>query len=188
MAIKLPRLLALFGTSSEWINGITLYHTTIYPSRRVAQSTRRHAQYLSTEKEARTFNDSMDTIIHKHSYSSKHSLSSKTRVRNSRTRYPPHVRSCIKALRPLLKLFRARVSPGFSFGQLLILVAYLALLSYASLYQSNIFLDYSRTGWVAVSQYPFVYAFAQKNNVIGSFLGFGYEKVGSATDGNRIFC
>jgi ferric-chelate reductase len=67
--------------------------------------------------------------------------------------------------------------PGFSLGQLLVLMTYLAILLYATFYNSNIFLDQSRTGWIAVSQYPFVYAFAQKNNFIGAFLGFGYEKV-----------
>ncbi len=32
-------------------------------------------------------------------------------------------------------------------------------------------------GLVAVAQLPFVFAFAQKNNIVGAILGYGYEKV-----------
>jgi ferric-chelate reductase len=175
MVIRIPRLLALFGTSSD---GVILRHVPAYPPPRVAQP-KRHAPNRSppAAKESNTFGSSMDDIISQRSYPSERSLLSKVRVRDARKRYPPHIPSLPKALRPLLKPFRTRISPGFSFGQLLVLAVYLAILLYATIHNSNIFLDQSRTGWIAVSQFPFVYAFAQKNNFIGTFLGFGYEKV-----------
>jgi len=83
----------------------------------------------------------------------------------------------MKPFRRLLNPLRMRIAPGFSFGQLLILLAYLGTLVYGVFHNSNVLLDQSRTGWIAVSQYPFIYAFAQKNNLIGAFLGLGYEKV-----------
>ena len=70
-----------------------------------------------------------------------------------------------------------RVAPGFSVGQFIIIAVYFACVAYASFYHSNIFTDKRRTGWVATSQMPIVFLFAQKNNVIGSVLGYGYEKV-----------
>jgi hypothetical protein len=176
MAFRIPRLLGLFWTSSEWIDGLVLRHVPTYPPPRVARP-KRHARSPPPERENKFFDGSIDDIIFQRSHPSKSSLASKDLLHDTRTRYPPHIPSCKEALRPLLKPFRARISPGFSFGQLLVLVAYLAILVYATLYNSNVFLDQSRTGWIAVSQYPFVYAFAQKNNVIGTFLGFGYEKV-----------
>lgn len=172
MAIRIPRLLALFGTSSDWIDGFLLCHVPSRPSRRVVRQMH-HARPKPSEKENNDLHGSMGDVVYHQSYPSKRSLVSKEKIH----RYPPHIPSCSKALRPLLKLFRARISPGFSIGQLLVLVIYLVILLYAAFYKSSIFLGQSRTGWIAVSQYPFVYAFAQKNNLLGTFLGFGYEKV-----------
>ncbi|KAJ3765256.1 hypothetical protein FB446DRAFT_625068, partial [Lentinula raphanica] len=39
------------------------------------------------------------------------------------------------------------------------------------------FTDTVRFGWITASQLPFVYAFGTKNNVLGMFLGIGYEKI-----------
>lgn len=130
---KLPRVIALFGTTSEWFDGHFLHYTP-------------HAK-RATEKGGVTM------------------------------RYPPHVDSCIKFLRPLLKYLRLRISPGFSIAQSLILVIYFACLAYASLYKSNIFTDSSRTGWVATAQLPLLFALAQKNNVLGLLLGCAYENL-----------
>jgi len=175
MVIRIPRFLALFGTSSEWIDGFILRHVPVYHPRRVLHR-KRQAYPPPALKESKFVGGSLDDIS-KHSYPSERSLLSKEQVRETRKRYPPHIPSLPKSLRPLLKPFRMRISLGFSFGQLLLLAAYLGILLYATINKSNIFLDQSRTGWIAVSQYPFVYAFAQKNNFIGVFLGFGYEKV-----------
>ncbi len=94
---------------------------------------------------------------------------------------PPHITACPRLLRPLLSLFRMRVGSGFSVGQSVIVAIYFACVAYASFYHSNIFTDKRRTGWVATSQMPIVFLFAQKNNVIGSVLGYGYEKVRNST-------
>jgi len=175
MVIRIPRLLALFGTSSEWIDGFILRHIPVYRPRRVLH--RKHQTYPPPPlKDNKFVGGSIDDIISKHSYPSERSLLSK----EQKKRYPPHIPSCMKPLRLFLKPLRMRISTGFSLGQMLLLAVYLGILLYATIHNSNIFLDQSRTGWIAVSQYPFVYAFAQKNNFIGIFLGFGYEKVGSA--------
>ena len=70
-----------------------------------------------------------------------------------------------------------RVSPGFSLGKLLVLVAYALIVIYACMYHSNPFTDYSRTGFVAVSQVPIVMALAGKSNWLSWLSGVGYEKV-----------
>jgi ferric-chelate reductase len=171
IAVRIPRLLALFGISFEWIDGFILHYVPGYVP---------HPKRHGHSPENKLFVGSLDDIIFQYSDTSERPLLFEDRVRDMMKRYPPHIPSLPKALRPLLKPFRTRISPGFSFGQLLILVAYFAILLYATLYNSNVFLDHSRTGWIAISQYPFVYAFAQKNNFIGSLLGFGYEKVGLA--------
>jgi hypothetical protein len=80
-------------------------------------------------------------------------------------------------LYPLLTPLRARILPGFSLAQILVLATYFYSLIYATFYRSNVFLDPARTGWIAVSQLPFVFALAQKNNVLGSIVGHGYERL-----------
>ena len=177
--VRLPRLLALFGSSSDWYNGIILHHSRANPSPRVPQWAHRYAQYVTSEKDERISDGSMANAVYQESIPPMHTLapSKAGRLRSTKKRYPPHLSSCIKPFRPFLKPLRARVSPGFSFAQLLVLFVYFTLVSLATLYDANLILDHPRTGWIAVSQLPLVYAFAQKNNVLGAFLGFGYEKV-----------
>ncbi|KAN0131735.1 Ferric reductase like transmembrane component domain containing protein [Lactarius tabidus] len=69
-----------------------------------------------------------------------------------------------------------RVSPGFSLGKLLVLVAYGLIVIYGCLYHSNPFTDYDRSGYIAVSQVPIVMALAGKSNWLSWLSGVGYEK------------
>jgi len=61
--------------------------------------------------------------------------------------------------------------------QVVVVVIYLATLLYPALFQTNPFTDPVRYGWIGVSQLPFVFALASKNNVLGLLLGVGYEKL-----------
>jgi hypothetical protein len=70
-----------------------------------------------------------------------------------------------------------RVAPGFSFGKLLVLLAYAALMFFASLRRSDPFSDPVRTGYVAMSQIPIAVALAGKTNWLSWACGVGYEKV-----------
>jgi Ferric reductase like transmembrane component len=70
-----------------------------------------------------------------------------------------------------------RVSPGFSFGKLLVLLTYAVIILYACLLRSDPFTDPGRTGCVAVSQIPVAVALAGKTNWLSWFCGVGYEKV-----------
>jgi hypothetical protein len=56
-------------------------------------------------------------------------------------------------------------------------MGYFSIVLFASLYQSNPFKDYLRTGFVSTAQIPIVVALGTKNNIIGKFLSMGYEKV-----------
>jgi len=173
--IKLPRAFALFGTSSEWLNGHFLRYVPYKPSRRLVQAV--HSAYPPPTKE-----DYIDS-----SSDENHTLYSSANVHHVQRltekgapvviHYPPHITSCIKPLRPLLTPLRARILPGFSVGQLLLVLTYFYSLLYVAFYKSNILTDNARTGWIAVGQLPLLYVFAQKNNVLGSLLGFGYEKL-----------
>ncbi len=70
-----------------------------------------------------------------------------------------------------------RVTPGFSFGKLLVLFAYAALMLFASLRYCDPFSDSRRSGYVAISQIPIAVALAGKTNWLSWACGVGYEKV-----------
>jgi hypothetical protein len=91
--------------------------------------------------------------------------------------YPTHIASCPSFLRWTLSTLRTRITPTYSVGQFILLTCYFWILVYATAYQSNLFVDYPRVGWVATSQLPFVVAYTSKNNILGFLWGYGYEKV-----------
>jgi hypothetical protein len=70
-----------------------------------------------------------------------------------------------------------RVAPGFSFGKLLVLLAYATVIGYASLLRSNPLTDPVRTGYVAMSQIPIAVALAGKTNWLSWASGVSYQKV-----------
>ena len=73
--------------------------------------------------------------------------------------------------------FNYRIAPGFSFGKLLVLLAYATVMSYASLLRSNPFTDPVRTGYVAMSQIPIAVALGGKINLLSWASGVSYQKV-----------
>ena len=162
---KLPQAIALFGTTSEWFDGHFLHYVPYRPS-----ANRSYPPPSSKTELASNIS---------HSFQS-HAIQ-RVRVTEKGTplskRYPPHVGSCIKLLRPVLTLLRSRISPGFSIAQSLIFFIYFICLVYATFYESNIFTDQIRTGEIAIAQLPFLFLLAQKNNVLGLLLGYGHEKV-----------
>jgi ferric-chelate reductase len=101
----------------------------------------------------------------------------RARPRHNLTSYPPHVPEWPAIARPLGGFLRFRVAPSYSLGQFLLVLGYSAVMAYSWFYKSNPFADPNRTGFVAVSQLPIIIALATKNNLVGLFLGAGYEKV-----------
>ena len=70
-----------------------------------------------------------------------------------------------------------RVSAGFSFGKLLVLLTYALIVLYACLYRSNPLVDPNRETYIAVSQIPIVVALANKSNWLSWMSGVSYQKV-----------
>jgi ferric-chelate reductase len=93
-------------------------------------------------------------------------------------RVPTRALRCMRTLRPTLAyILNFRVAPGFSFGNLLVLLVYTALMLYASLHRPNPLVKPHGIGYLAISQLPIVVALAGKTNWLGLACGLGYEKV-----------
>jgi ferric-chelate reductase len=170
---RLPQAIALFS-SSDWYNGHFFRYVPYRRSTTIVQALK------ATHPPPMKGQWSEDS----HSSATSHtSASSKLKRLDKHGAqivpiYPTHIASCMRFLRPIIAPLRARIVPGYSVAQFLIMTIYFWVLTYASFYKSNLFLEADRTGWVAIAQLPFIFALSQKNNLLGWLMGVGYEKVG----------
>lgn len=192
VCFRLPRAFARFWRFGEWSSGHFLRHAEVEQvvhapvtvQRKGTQTSKVSAaprmspasslQSRDGEKHHAT-DDSHTLVSH-----NQHHLRRRAYDENGaeiRVSYPPHIVAVPRFLRPLAPLFRKRVDTGFSVAQVAIMTIYFATLMYAGLYKSSPFTDPVRTGWVAMTQVPFVVFFASKTNLLGMLLGVGYEKL-----------
>lgn len=167
----LPRAVARFSRAAEWRQGHIL--RAIPLERRAPRPPMRSVQSPSagpstadnlTSEESHTLHSEAHLIRHPAAKKEGWSL-------------PPHICAWSSRIPTFANILRYRLDAGFSVGQALILVIYSAALVYAGFLKSNPFADPLRTGFVAMSQIPVVYLLATKNNILGIFLGLGYEKL-----------
>ncbi|KAG2004715.1 ferric reductase transmembrane component, variant 2 [Coprinopsis cinerea AmutBmut pab1-1] len=207
--LRVPHLIGLFGTTSEWYSGHFLHYSEPKEEKvRVQRNDSSRtivARHNSTKSVGR--NNSTKTTLNRNA-STKTTLerhnSTKTvvggkeeeyamddyalpysggnhrrrgQVERVDVKYPPHFAVVPPFFRPLLSLSRVRLFDGYSTGQLALLASYFYTLVYATFFKSNPFIDATRPAWVAISQMPLLFALAQKNSLLGSLLGYGYEKL-----------
>ncbi|KAJ6465134.1 hypothetical protein DFH09DRAFT_1278283 [Mycena vulgaris] len=170
--LRIPRALARLWRVSEWSRGHILGYTTpSAPARRIS--------YTSDPNAYSTYATFKDLGSSQSSHTSYAPKSAPLPARTQTTGlYAPHLEPAPSFLRPVVSLLRSRVAPGVSVTQVAVCAGYLSVLLYASIYRSaGPFTDYNRFGYIAISQVPFVVALGTKNNVLGMFLGMGYEKL-----------
>lgn len=167
-----PRLLTRFSRGAEWTRGHLIYHST-KPQRRLPAFKRRPT--ISRPLEARYEKGRAPNSEDDHTNFSHIALV--RREGSTKLSLPPHCRSWSGIFQKSTAFLGIRIDEGLSLGRCIVLLCYLAVILFLSLYKSNPFNDYVRTGFVSTAQIPLVYALATKNNVIGRFLSIGYEKV-----------
>lgn len=99
--------------------------------------------------------------------------------RNRKLDLPVHMPSWTTMLPSLSWITRIPIRPGLTVGGASIMVAYFATLCFAGFFDSNIFSDPIRMGWVAISQIPVVVVLSAKNNIVGMLIGACYTRVRS---------
>lgn len=104
-------------------------------------------------------------------------VSSVSTISGRPRRLPTHMASWSTMLPFIAAFFRTPIRPGLSVGKAAIMATYFVIIMYAGLHKSNPFTDPVRAGFVAMSQVPVVVLLATKNNVLGMFIGVGYEQV-----------
>ena len=170
-----PRLFTRFSRASEWTTGHFIYHST-KPQRQIPAPKRRptisrpiEARY---EKGLRAPESDDDHTAVSHTV-----LVRREWAQNAKVYLPPHCKSWSGIFQKLSGVLGSQLDEGLSVGRSIILFCYFSIVLFASLYKSNPFHDYLRTGFVSTAQIPIVFALGTKNNIIGKFLSMGYEKV-----------
>lgn len=170
-----PRLFTRFSRFSEWTHGHFVYHST-KPQRRPPAPNPRptisrplEARYEEGRK-APSSDDDHTPVSHA-------GLARRELARDNRHSLPPHCRSWSGIFQRLSAALNTQLDGDLSIGRCIILTCYFSILLYASLYRSNPFQDYLRTGYVSTAQIPIIYALGTKNNLLGRCLSKGYEKV-----------
>lgn len=169
-----PRLFTRFSRGSEWTCGHLIYHST-KPQRRLPTPRRRPT--ISSPLESRHEKGRAPNSDDDHTAFSHAGLVRREGTRNVKLSLPPHCRSWSGIYRRPSAVLGIQLDEGLSLGRCIILLCYSSVVLFATLYQSNPFQDYLRTGFVSTAQIPIVFALATKNNIIGKFLSMGYEKV-----------
>jgi ferric-chelate reductase len=178
-AVNSPRAFARLRTTSEWGQGLFFRSARLQPRRLGRRPSERSGQ--STEI---SNGDSMRGD--KRIYQPAHPIQEKP-MPSIPASYPPHAPSCPVLLHRISLALERRIAPGQPLNRVALLWAYVGVLTYASFYKSNPAVDPVRTGFISISQLPFVFALATKNNALGLLLGKGYEKASPAFTFN-FFC
>ncbi|TFY62034.1 hypothetical protein EVJ58_g4117 [Rhodofomes roseus] len=160
---SLPRAVVRLTRLSEWTRGLFLYSRATKTS---ATPSRVASNDGGSEKKS---NVSVRAVDASASTLEAGSPSSGTPQR--------HMSSWSSAFPGLSWLLGMQVRQGYSIGRLLLIYAYIGVILYAGLLDSNPFTKPARAGLVTVSQVPLVVVLATKNNIVGALVGQGYERL-----------
>lgn len=184
---RLPRAIALFG-SREWLSGYLLRHVPYRParaasrSRRTVQAHRNTSQPPSPASQQGHPHEVMSDDSHTLAYHQPLPRRVDAMGREIEMEYPTHIPSCPSFMRWTLPLLRHRFSMHYSVGQVMVLAMYSWVMLFATFFNSSLFVDYNRVGWLSIGQFPFIMAYGAKNSILGILWGMGYERVSFSLD------
>lgn len=78
---------------------------------------------------------------------------------------------------PIAKYANKSAGLGVSYGQIFLVVLYICGIVFVSGYYADPFSSVRRSGSLAMAQLPVIFALGAKNNLVGTLIGAGYEKV-----------
>lgn len=178
-AFNAPRAVARFANRSEWSQGLLLRFSSTSTKPRINLNTQ--SIYLQSDplKPAIALDASTESCstAFKALPPLPQQAWEKTVPHTSGGEQPVHMPMVSSLTCSLTRIVSRRVHREYTIGQVILMAGYLAAVFYAGFYKSNPFTDPLRSGWIVASQIPFVYISATKNNVVGTLVGVGYEKV-----------
>ncbi|KZT71208.1 hypothetical protein DAEQUDRAFT_750102 [Daedalea quercina L-15889] len=171
--LALPRAIARFIRLSEWFAGCFFRSVTLKGPLRP----RRALSNGSAHKE-KTLDADVADVRRSISVYSNVDLPMSEEVGSARPKNPPMYIPAWTSIFPTFNnILEMKIRPGYSLWKVLLMIGYLVAMMYAALIDVNLFTEPARLGYTAVSQLPVIYIMATKNNVFGTLIGQGYEKV-----------
>ena len=175
----LPRALARWFTFSEWKRGLVLHGgssaTRRSPRRTASPSDGLYRQ--NTEATLKDWTTDQSHTLAMHNYTLEKGGKGDRAV-SGYNNPPPHVPSMSTVFYPVSSFFAYDIAPGKSVGKLFLAILFVAAcITLLFVFEGNPLTDPVRPGWIATGLIPVTIAFATKNNVIGTLLGMGYERV-----------
>lgn len=169
--LALPRAIARFQRLSEWFAGCFFRSVQLDgPSPRP----RRMPSSGSAIKEK-----PLDATLEVQSVYSNVELTPSIDLNPAPPKNPPAYIPAWTTMFPTVNgILETKIRPGYSLWKVLLMLGYMAGMMYAALFDVNLFTSPARLGYLAVSQMPVIFIMATKNNVFGTLIGQGYEKVG----------
>ncbi|KAL5532319.1 hypothetical protein ACEPAF_5889 [Sanghuangporus sanghuang] len=169
----LPRAIARFSRRSEWGRGLLVYGgtksgrqpapLTVNPSERLRRQHTDATQWDYTTEQSHTFVGTQEK-----------GWKGETKiVRNASP--PPHVPAWSSILFPVSAIFVAFGKSVGKFTMALLFIVAVIVLQFVL--DGNPLTKSVRLGWIATGLIPVTIAFATKNNLIGMFVGMGYERL-----------
>ncbi|KAL5521096.1 hypothetical protein ACEPAG_9018 [Sanghuangporus baumii] len=169
----LPRAIARFSRRSEWGRGLLMYGGAKSlpalagnPSERFRRQQTDATQWDYTTEQSHTLVGTQEK-----------GWKGETKVARNASP-PPHVPAWPSILYPVSAIFAYNVAPGKSVGKLtLALLFIVAVIVLQFVLDGNPLTKSVRLGWTATGLIPVTIAFATKNNLVGMFVGMGYERL-----------
>lgn len=175
--LTLPRLVVRFSRASEWSKGYFFYESKqgahkAWKSKTISLP----IQPSPTEKKYPgpvdyPASDDSHTL-----YSHTHLVRNKEAPARSLS-LPSHLASWSGRYHRFSAFFSKQVLPDCSFGRSLLVLGYSAIVFWATIWKTNPLLDLQRSGFIAMTQLPIVFALGTKNNILGMIWAVGYEKI-----------
>ncbi|KZT06668.1 uncharacterized protein LAESUDRAFT_653145 [Laetiporus sulphureus 93-53] len=179
--LALPRAITRFIHFSEWFAGcffrsakVSGAARSIRPLKTGSQSVRSGMDSSDAEKDEVTRVETNSAYSPSTNTTAFPSSSPKVSKSADMPAYMPAWSSMFPTITSILSM---KLRPGYPLGKMIIFLAYTVVLLYAALIDVDLFKSPARLGEVAASQFPVIYILATKNNVFGTLVGLGYEKL-----------
>lgn len=170
--LALPRAIVRFRRLSEWFAGCFFRSVQLDG---LSPRPRRMPSSGSAIKEK-----PLDVAVEEQSVYSNVELTPSVNLNPAPPKNPPSYIPAWTTMFPMVNsILETKIRPGYSLWKVLLMIGYMASMMYAALFDVNLFTSPARLGYLAVSQLPVIFIMATKNNVFGTLIGQGYEKVGT---------
>ena len=177
----LPRTIARYSSASEWSRGLFLRAAPV-KSNFLRPISREPRNIAAAVDEVNHAEDEVSFISSRTAGSAddlagQAAADSSTTIEIEQKTPPTHVPTIGTLTYPISSILSYPITLRKTLGKGVLAVLYFAAVVFVAFYHDSPLSHPQRLGYIAVSQIPVVFILGTKNNLVGYFVGVGYEKV-----------